>query len=491
MKSLLWCDISTHNGPDDCWIVVDGAVYDVTDWIKDHPGGDILATLAGEDASAMFHCCHLHDIAPMLERFKIGIVKNYKPDFEIFNDVFMITLRRRVHEFFTDNDIDYRTTKANRKSIFLTSLILVACWMLMYLLPPWGFLASVPMGLMTCSLIGSFGHERIHSNLADRAKKKGLTYHVKNDILWGLFIPFMPERFFQYEHIKHHLYPMSPQHDYDVFALKNLVRLSPELKAIGFQSLQHIYAPLIYGSYVFLQILGGYTSSFFSARDLLKDKGVLPSIIAASMIALMFHIAIPVYLTNVWWVMLCASTYFFTWQAAIYITSGVPHMTDVEPIFQKPNSWALYVCNTTKNLKCGSWIYGWLTGGLNHHLVHHLLPSIPREHLPKISHIVEQACKEYGYPYFTYTSFSAYYRDHYRFLYKLGHSIDPIQTVKVSVRGGFGNLNSRSSGFSAQCGHDLPNNEERKDEQTTAPEPFTRIQGQSGPGGRQGGAHAG
>ena len=38
-----------------------------------------------------------------------------------------------------------------------------------------------------------------------------------------------------------------------------------------------------------------------------------------------------------------------------------------------------------------------------------------------------------------------------------------------NVRGGSGNLNSLLSGFSAQWGHDMPNVEEKKDEQTTTP----------------------
>jgi linoleoyl-CoA desaturase len=427
MKNFTWNEISAHNSPEECWIVVDGIAYDITLWIDGHPGGDILAVLAGEDASAMFHSCHLRDIIPMLEKFKMGEVLEYQPDFEVVNDDFLVALKRRVYKFFIDQGVDYHDTQKNRRTILFTSIFLLACWGCMYFLSPWGFLASIPMGLATCSLIGSFGHEHIHGNLFKRVEKRQLFYHVKNDILWGLFIPFMPERFFQYEHIKHHLYPMNPQHDYDVFALKNLVRLSPDLKIMKYQSLQHIYAPLVYGFYIFLQILGGYTTSFFSKRNLLKDKGVLPNIIGTSLVAFIFHIAVPIYLTDVWWVLLCASSYFFTWQAAIYISSGVPHMTSAAAAYEKSNSWAQHVCKMTKNLKCGNWFYDWLTGGLNYHLAHHLLPSIPREHLPKINHIVEQTCNEFGYPYFTYTDFGSYYRDHYKFLFELGGSRNHAQ----------------------------------------------------------------
>lgn len=38
-KLLSTQQISTHNSPDDCWVVVDKQVWDVTDFLEEHPGG--------------------------------------------------------------------------------------------------------------------------------------------------------------------------------------------------------------------------------------------------------------------------------------------------------------------------------------------------------------------------------------------------------------------------------------------------------------------
>ena len=120
-------------------------------------------------------------------------------------------------------------------------------------------------------------------------------------------------------------------HNTEVYALKDIVRLSDNIPKKPQHNFQHIYAPFTYGIYIFLQLLGGYTTTFFDNREILKDKGNLRDIIFSSLVAFSFHIFLPVYLTNVWWVLLCAGIYFFTWQSAIYISSGLPHMTEINP----------------------------------------------------------------------------------------------------------------------------------------------------------------
>ena len=52
-------DISKHNTPEDCWIVVDGKVWDLTDFAPEHPGGgEIIWKHAGRDASTTYNMNH-------------------------------------------------------------------------------------------------------------------------------------------------------------------------------------------------------------------------------------------------------------------------------------------------------------------------------------------------------------------------------------------------------------------------------------------------
>lgn len=45
-------EVSGHKKYGDCWIVIDGEVYNVSSWLKKHPGGArLLMHYAGEDAT--------------------------------------------------------------------------------------------------------------------------------------------------------------------------------------------------------------------------------------------------------------------------------------------------------------------------------------------------------------------------------------------------------------------------------------------------------
>jgi L-lactate dehydrogenase (cytochrome) len=52
-------EISSHNKDTDCWIVVDGQVWDITKFVPDHPGGPgIIYKYAGRDASQAYNEVH-------------------------------------------------------------------------------------------------------------------------------------------------------------------------------------------------------------------------------------------------------------------------------------------------------------------------------------------------------------------------------------------------------------------------------------------------
>jgi len=56
-------DVAKHTTNTDCWVVVNGQVLNVTDFLKDHPGGELaIMTFAGKDASEEFNMIHPGDV---------------------------------------------------------------------------------------------------------------------------------------------------------------------------------------------------------------------------------------------------------------------------------------------------------------------------------------------------------------------------------------------------------------------------------------------
>ena len=58
-------EVAKHNKKDDCWVIIDGKVLDVTGFMPDHPGGEKAIMLyAGRDATEEFNMLHDAKVIP-------------------------------------------------------------------------------------------------------------------------------------------------------------------------------------------------------------------------------------------------------------------------------------------------------------------------------------------------------------------------------------------------------------------------------------------
>jgi len=52
-------EVAKHNKEDDCWVILYGEVYDVTNFMKDHPGGpQAIMIYAGKECTEEFDMLH-------------------------------------------------------------------------------------------------------------------------------------------------------------------------------------------------------------------------------------------------------------------------------------------------------------------------------------------------------------------------------------------------------------------------------------------------
>jgi cytochrome b involved in lipid metabolism len=72
-------EVSKHTTQKDgVWFVIHGDVYDVTNFLKEHPGGsDILIEVAGGDATEAFEDVgHPKKVKEQLKKYRIGTLGN-------------------------------------------------------------------------------------------------------------------------------------------------------------------------------------------------------------------------------------------------------------------------------------------------------------------------------------------------------------------------------------------------------------------------------
>ncbi len=75
-KTFTRAEVASHNTEESLWIIVDSKVYDLTKFVKFHPGGKyVLVDVAGKDATKVFFDMHRADVLKKYDRFRIGSIE--------------------------------------------------------------------------------------------------------------------------------------------------------------------------------------------------------------------------------------------------------------------------------------------------------------------------------------------------------------------------------------------------------------------------------
>ena len=74
-------ELKKHNSAGDCWLAIEGKVYDVTSFITSHPGGIAITLGCGKDATTLFRLrpngtSHSKQAEQMLPKFYVGDLLN-------------------------------------------------------------------------------------------------------------------------------------------------------------------------------------------------------------------------------------------------------------------------------------------------------------------------------------------------------------------------------------------------------------------------------
>ena len=414
-------EVLLHNKKESCWIIIENEVYDLTDFIKKHPGGsNIILSRAGEDATSYFKMKHgLSDaVNKMLKAYKIGELREEdQGDLKFLDESFTKDLLHAIKE-----DKLYQVEAATKWKFLTFRIMAILCFFTFSLL---ALYANIPLflavllvvlqALIGTSLFGFIAHESTHRNFPKNIFLKYLL-----ELIWPVLWPFISKEPLNYEHNSHHVKIGDEDYDFEVSGFAAFIRYSSSIEKTFWHRYQHRLALFFYPFYAnIITTIGGISSSFWSKHN----RTVALYHIASLVVTFTYYIIIPSLLfgfsfkwLGLYLVYQCV---LFT---GVYLGAAINHF--IPQAFEKMDEvkgklYGFYICSNTSNFGVNNPFWFWYTGGFNIQIEHHLAPFVPVENLRKLVPIVKDLCQKYDYPYVDFQNFGALWTAHYTFLEEL------------------------------------------------------------------------
>ncbi|KAH6828463.1 Fatty acid/sphingolipid desaturase [Perilla frutescens var. hirtella] len=393
-------ELQTHNEAGDLWISIQGKIYDVSEWIKTHPGGDLpLLNLAGKDATDAFVAYHPGKAWNFLEQFFNGFYLQDHRVSEASKDY-----RKLVYEFtkmglFEKKGHTVFATMSAIAALFALSIYGVVFCDGMLLHTVCGAL----MGVMWIQS-GWMGHDSGHYQIMLTPNVNRFVQILSGNVLAGISIAWWKRN-----HNAHHIAVNSLDHDPDLqhmpfFAVSSKLFNSITSFYYG-RKMQFDKASRFLISnqhWTFYPVMCFARLNLFAQSFmLLLSKTPVPNRGLELLGLLVFWIWYPLLVS-------CLPSWSerVLFVAASFVVTSIQHVQFCLNHFSssvyvgkpKGNDWFEKQTNGSLDISCPSWM-DWFHGGLQFQIEHHLFPRLPRGQLRSISPFVRELCKKHGLPY--------------------------------------------------------------------------------------------
>jgi len=428
-SEIAWAEITKHRSPNDAWLMVHNKVYDVSGW-HDHPGGDVIFTAAGDDATDSFALFHASSTYRALERFRIGTLaaadrekwSDERPkgaDQLAFEQGYRrLRLELKAKGLFKSSPLFYAY-----KQLTTFLLAAVAAWLVAaFPAPTTAHLAARTAGAVLMGLFfqqcGWLCHEICHHQVFEnRVLGRFVGY------LWGNVAQGFSVAWWMNKHNTHHAVPnvhasgddaQNGDPDIDTMPLlawsRSMLRkaTSPFAKwMVAHQALT--YFPLLavarfswlQQSVAYVCFPGDYSGrTVKGAADELKPVPNEPLERALLGVHYAWYLAVALAAPTLRDALLFVAVSNVSCGLSLALVFGLGHNgMAVYDAAHRPDYWKLQV-TTTRNVKQDRLgLVHWFCGGLDYQVEHHLFPTVPRHHLKAVNALVQKFCKEHGVSY--------------------------------------------------------------------------------------------
>jgi len=402
-KVIPFEEVQKHNGIGEShWTVINEEVYDISDFIQQHPGGIIIRIASGRDATTLFESYHPGTSMPKImatlksKAKHLGRCEDLPPKGD---DAFFVTVRERVEKFLSENGIKRQYSEVISIGEWL-GLIAAYAVLYYYGVIYQNYFAAALLGLVVARF-GFLMHMGLHagfsrSPLMNRLCGYSMDFIGSNSTVWT------------YEHqVAHHMDPNELGKDNDYSIGDPILRFN---KDVGFNSLLHRWNHYLTMLVMPLGPWRWYVSDLF-----IVWSGVVGSVNFHTDMAEMLQVA---FWKAFWGLrMVVLPCYWYGWSGIIpavitntlmaYYLQNIFIVNHIQSGLEPPKGshWSVRQIFATSNWSSGSFFWNWVAGGLNHQIEHHLFPSVSYWVYPMIMPIVRDTCREFGLPYFNFSNY--------------------------------------------------------------------------------------
>ncbi|KAK9208242.1 hypothetical protein WN944_000596 [Citrus x changshan-huyou] len=399
-KHISQQDLKGHNKPGDLWISVQGKVYNVTDWTKHHPGGDLpLLSLAGQDVTDAFVAYHPGAAWQYLDKFFTGY---YLEDYTVSEA--SKDYRKLLAEFSKMGLFEKKGHCALYTFVFMAMLFAVSIYGVFCSDSTWVHLCSGGlMGLLWIQS-GWIGHDSGHYQVMSSRGINRIVQILTGNCLAGISIAWWKRN-----HNAHHIACNSLDFDPDLQHMPFFVVSSKFFNSITscyyerklhFDSVARFLVS--YQHWTFYPVMCFARINLFAQSFLLLlSKKNVRNRVQEIFGILVFWIWYPLLIS-------CLPNWGerVMFIVASFSVTGIQHVQFCLNHFSSnvyvgppcSNDWFRKQTQGTLNIKCSSWM-DWFHGGLQFQVEHHLFPRLPRCNLRKVSPFVVELCKKHNLPY--------------------------------------------------------------------------------------------
>lgn len=379
-------EVAKHNTRDDCWFIIDGKAYDVTSWIDKHPGGDIMLSYAGLDATDVFEAFHDESTTKMLTAFHVGDVVDVKVS-ESLQQYRDLMKKLKTEQFYQSNKLFYVYKIATNLAI-----VSLATWLVFNYSNKWVHLLSALLLALFWQQCGWLSHDFLHHQVFKNRKYNNFAGFLFGNVCQGFSVSWWKSK-----HNLHHAVPNIAGFDPDIDTLPFLAwsekLLDGQLEGLPQFLIRYQY--IFYMPLLMAARISWLIQSIVFANTKSRDRLVEMSTLGLHYVFL-FTIAFTnphmTFLSGIGWIL--AAEFLTGLLLATAFSLNHNGMAILDKGTQGTMDFHALQAVTGRDVHEGPASFvSWFMGGLDYQIEHHMFPKIPRHNLPQVAKNVEPLCK--------------------------------------------------------------------------------------------------